>query len=567
MTPAVGCGEERTASAARHRSTRFVPRHILRLCFFSAPRITAWAIATLTLIPVLVVASALLDPDQEIWAHLWRYTLPELLVNTVWLALGVGLGVSLLGITLAWLTAACEFPGRRFFTWALLLPLALPAYVTAFVWLGLLDFTGSLPTWLREAWGIQHLPPIRSRGGVILVLALALYPYVYLTARSAFQGQGRRLMEAAQSLGLSPVRGFFRVALPMARPGIVAGLSLALMETLADFGTVSVFNYNTFTTAIYKAWFSLFSLPAASQLASILIFFVLVLVLLEQVSRQNKRYAHSARGGGGSTRIHLAGWRGWLVASFAGLVFLLAFAVPFTQLLIWAWYAAGTDLDPRYFAFIGHSLLLSGLGALLVATLAVALGYAQRLQPTPGMVFTARLATIGYALPGAVLAVGFFIPVAWADNLIIDQVRAWTGREVGQILGGTLAVMLLAYCARFLAVGFSSVEAGLGRITRSLDEAAEVLGVTGLKRLRRVHLPMLRVPLLAALALTFVDIMKELPITLMTRPFGWDTLATRIFEMTSEGEWERAALPAVAIAIVGLLPIFFLIRDPDAKAC
>jgi iron(III) transport system permease protein len=533
--------------------------------FLSAPRVTAWAIAALTLIPVLVVVSALLDPDQDIWAHLWRYTLPELLVNTVWLALGVGVGVSLLGVALAWLTAACEFPGRRFFTWALLLPLALPAYVTAFVWLGLLDFTGWLPTWLREVWGIQRLPPIRSRGGVILVMALALYPYVYLTARGAFQGQGRRLMEAAQSLGLGRVRGFFRVALPMARPGIVAGVSLALMETLADFGTVSVFNYNTFTTAIYQAWFSLFSLPAASQLASILIFFVLVLVLLEQASRRNRSYAQSARGGGGSARIRLGGWHAWLAAGLAGLVFLLAFAAPFAQLLVWAYRAADSDLDPRYLDFIWHSLLLSGLGALLVATLAVALGYAQRRQPSPGMAFTVRLAAIGYALPGAVLAVGFFIPVARLDNLIIDWIRAWSGQEVGQVLGGTLLVMLLAYAARFLAVGFGSVEAGLGRITRSLDEASEVLGVTGFKRLLRVHLPMLRAPLLAALALTFVDIMKELPITLMTRPFGWDTLATRVFEMTSEGEWERAALPAVAIAIVGLLPIFFLIRHSDAR--
>jgi iron(III) transport system permease protein len=533
--------------------------------FFSAPRMTAWAIAALTLIPVLVVVSALLDPDQEIWAHLWQYTLPELLVNTLWLAFGVGLGVSLVGVALAWLTAACDFPGRRFFTWALLLPLALPAYVTAFVWLGLLDFSGWLPTWLREDWDMVWMPPVRSRGGVILVMALSLYPYVYLTARTAFQGQGRRLMEAAQSLGLGRVRGFFRVALPMARPGIVAGLSLALMETLADFGTVSVFNYNTFTTAIYKAWFSLFSLPAASQLASILIFFVLVLALLEQASRQQRSYAQSARGGGAAARIRLAGWQSWLAAGFAGLVFLLAFALPFAQLLVWAWQAVGSDLDPRYLDFIWHSLLLSGLGALLVAALALALGYAQRLQPSSGMAFTVRLAAIGYALPGAVLAVGFFIPVAWLDNLIIDQMRAWTGREVGQVLGGTLAVMLLAYCARFLAVGFGSVETGLARITRSLDEAAQVLRVTGFERLLRVHLPMLRAPLLTALALTFVDIMKELPITLMTRPFGWDTLATRVFEMTSEGEWERAALPAVAIALVGLLPIFFLIRHSDAR--
>lgn len=529
------------------------------------PWAAAISLALLTLIPVAVVASAMLDPDQAIWDHLWHHVLPELLVNTLWLAIGVGLGVTFLGTGLAWLTAACDFPGRKFFAWALLLPLALPAYVTAFVWIGLLDFTGTLPTWLRETWAINWIPPIRSRGGVILVMILALYPYVYLTARTAFQGQGRRLLEAAQSLGVSRRRAFFRIALPMARPGIVAGLSLALMETLADFGTVSVFNYNTFTTAIYKAWFSMFSLPAASQLATILVFFVLALVMLEQLSRSSARYATSARGSGGAQRIQLKGINALIATAFAGLVFLLAFVIPITQLLAWARNIVATDLDARYLDFAWHSLLLAGLGALLVVSLAMSLGYAQRLRPTLGMQFTARLATIGYALPGAVLAVGFYIPVAGLDNLIIDTWREHTGQEIGQILGGTLAVMLLAYCARFLAVGFGPVETGLARITRSMDEAAQVLGTTGLKRLFRVHLPMLRAPLLAAAALAFVDIMKELPITLMTRPFGWDTLATRVFEMTSEGEWERAALPAVAICLVGLLPIFFLVKHSDAR--
>lgn len=529
------------------------------------PLTVALGLALLTLIPVLVVASAMLNPDQAIWDHLWQHVLPELLINTLWLACGVGIGVTLLGAGLAWLTAACDFPGRRFFSWALLLPLALPAYVTAFVWIGLLDFTGGLATWLRESWAITWTPPIRSRGGVILVMTLALYPYVYLTARTAFQGQGRRLLEAAQSLGISRRRAFFKVALPMARPGIIAGLSLALMETLADFGTVSVFNYNTFTSAIYKAWFSMFSLPAASQLATILIFFVLALVMLEQLSRSGARYATSARGAGGARRIALTGFNAALATAAASLVFLLAFAIPIMQLLIWTRDIISIDLDARYIDFAWHSLLLAGLGAALVVSLALALGYAQRLHPTPGMHFTARLATIGYALPGAVLAVGFYIPVAGLDNLIIDTWRERTGAEIGQIFGGTLFVMLLAYCARFLAVGFGPVETGLARITRTMDEAAQVLGTTGLKRLRLVHLPMLRAPLLAAAALAFVDIMKELPITLMTRPFGWDTLATRVFEMTSEGEWERAALPAVAICLVGLLPIFFLVKHSDAR--
>jgi iron(III) transport system permease protein len=528
-----------------------------------APWFTALPIALITAVPVTVVLFSLLHPDQAVWDHLWQHVLPELLVNTVWLVLGVGVGVTLLGVSLAWLTAACEYPGRRFFSWALLLPLALPAYVTAFVWLGLFDFTGTFATWLREEWGIMQLPPIRSRGGVILVLSLALYPYVYLTARAAFQGQGRRLIEAAQSLGQSRARAFFTVALPMARPGIAAGLVLALMETLADFGTVSVFNYNTFTSAIYKAWFSLFSLPAAGQLASFLVFFVFIAVLVEQQLRVRRSYAASGKSASASPRIPLSGTAALAAMGWSALVFLVAFALPFWQILDWAGNVFGSDFDERYLDYTWRTLLLSGLGALLVATLALLLGYAQRVARSTALNFTARLATLGYALPGAVLAVGFYIPVAGLDNWLINRF----GLE-GQVLGGTLLVMLLAYCARFLAVGFGPVESGLVRIGRSIDEAAQSLGVTGAKRLWRVHLPMLRVPLLTALALTFVDIMKELPITLMTRPFGWDTLAVRVFEMTSEGEWERAALPAAAIALVGLLPVIFLIRKTDhALAC
>jgi iron(III) transport system permease protein len=523
-----------------------------------APWLAVLPIALITAVPVTVVVSALAHPDQAIWDHLWRYELPELLVNTAWLTLGVGAGVSLLGVSLAWLTAVCDWPGRRFFAWALLLPLALPAYVTAFVWLGWLDFTGVLPTWLRDECGLMWVPPVRSRGGVILVMTLALYPYVYLTARAAFQGQGQRLLEAAQSLGQSRWRAFWRVALPMARPGIVAGLLLALMETLADFGTVAVFNYNTFTTAIYKAWFSLFSLPAASQLASVLIFFVFVVALLEYMSRTGGSYAASGRAASAPRPIPLAGWRAGLALAWAALVFGLAFALPAAQVLAWAAASWTRDFDARYLDFASHSLLLSALGAALVVALALILGYAQRLRPTAGMRVAARLATLGYALPGAVLAVGIFIPVAWLDNQLIERL----GLD-GQVLGGTLAAMLLAYCARFLAVSHGPLEAGLARISRSVDEAAQSLGVVGARRLWRVHLPMLRVSLLTAAALTFVDIMKELPITLMTRPFGWDTLAVRVFEMTSEGEWERAALPAAAIVLVGLLPVFLLIRHAD----
>lgn len=520
-------------------------------------RLFAWAVAALVLVPVAVSFSSFRQIDSGTLAHLGEFVLPELIANTFWLLLGVGVGVTLLGVSLAWLVAMCEFPGRRVMEWALLLPLALPAYVTAFVAIDLLDYSGPLQSWLRDGWGITGLPDVRSRAGVIGVMSLALYPYVYLITKNAFATQGAMALEAAQSLGLSRPRGFLRVALPMARPWIAAGLMLALMETLADFGTVAVFNYDTFTTAIYKAWYSLFSLPAAAQLASVLIVFVLIVVVIEQRSRAQMRFGAVGRGAA-SRRIVLLGMQRWLAFGYAAGVLLLAFVIPVTQLLLWTWDTAARDLDARYWSFTLHSLMLSALGAMLVVAVALLLAYAGRKQPGSGMVWTQRVATLGYAFPGAVLAVGLFIPVAALDNVLIDLGQRWFGFAGTEVFKGTLLVMLLAYLVRFLAVGFGPIDSGLQRITRNVDEAARSLGTAGGQLLARVHLPLLRASLQTAAALTFVDIMKEMPITLMTRPFGWDTLAVRVFEMTSEGEWERAALPALAIVLTGIIPILLL---------
>jgi iron(III) transport system permease protein len=520
-------------------------------------RAFAWVIAALVMVPVAVSFSSFGQIDRSTLAHLAEFVLPELLINTFWLLLGVGLGVSVLGVSLAWLVAMCEFPGRRVLEWALLLPLALPAYVTAFVAIDLLDFSGPLQSWLRSTWGLTGLPEIRSRSGVIVVMSLALYPYVYLITKNAFATQGVMALEAAQSLGLSRWRGFFRVALPMARPWIAAGLMLAMMETLADFGTVATFNYDTFTTAIYKAWYSLFSLPAAAQLASVLIVFVLIVVILEQGSRAQMRFAAVGRGAA-SRRITLTGSQRWLAMGYCTTVLLIGFVVPVTQLALWTWETAARDLDSRYVSFVLHSLYLSLLGATLVVAIAMLLAYAGRLRPGVGMVWTQRVATLGYAFPGAVLAVGLFIPVAALDNTLITLGHDLFGFSGTEILKGTLLVMLLAYLVRFLAVGFGPIDSGLQRITRNVDEAARSLGTGGWRLLTRVHLPMLRASLTTAAALTFVDIMKEMPITLMTRPFGWDTLAVRVFEMTSEGEWARAALPSLAIVLTGIIPILLL---------
>lgn len=517
-------------------------------------------------IPLGVVLSSLLHPETELWQHLLAFTLPQLLQNTLTLLLGVGVGVILLGVSLAWLTAVCEFPGRRFFSWALLLPLAVPAYVTAFVYVALLDFTGPLQTALRDSLGTAvRLPPIRSAGGVIGVMSLALYPYVYLLARNAFQTQGKQALEVAQSLGYPRWVGFFKVVLPLARPWIMAGLLLALMETLADFGTVAVFNYDTFTTAIYKTWFGLFSLQGASQLASLLIVLTFALLALESLSRRGLRFTPPGRHAP-MARLVLQGWMAWAASGFGLLVLTLAFVLPVGQLLWWASLVYPQDLDRRYLGFVGHSLLLGVGAAVLTVGVALILVYARRKHQSTWTQALVRIAVLGYAVPGPVLAVGIVIPLAW-----VDQQWLWLAREglgmtqVGPLLQGSLLVMFPAYLIRFLAVGFNPIDSAMQRITRNLDETAHSLGVTGTALLRRVHLPLLSGSVLSAAALVLVDVMKEMPITLMTRPFGWDTLAVRIFEMTAEGEWERAALPAIALVVVGLLPIGLLIHRTELR--
>ena len=554
LSVAVRNGNKLT-SLSRYLSSNRRPASVWRLIPF--------LVAALVLIPIGTILSSFFAPTSDIWQHLVETTLLSLLINTFWLALGVVSGTTLLGVSLAWLTAVCEFPGRKLFSWALLLPLAVPAYVTAFVVLGLFDFTGPVQSafrsWLGpDAW----FPEVRGRMGVITVMVLAFYPYVYLLARNAFLTQGKRSLEASQSLGLNRTQGFFRVALPMARPWIAGGVMLALMETLADFGTVAVFNYDTFTTAIYKAWFGMFSLPAASQLASLLLVIVFALIVMEQQIRIRMRYAEvkqSAR----VDRIALSGWRSVTATALASGTLFFAFLLPIGQLVIWAANSLVQDLDSRYLGFLWHSLLLSTLAALLTCTVALLLVYATRRHPDAATRNAVRIATLGYALPGTVLAVGMFVPLASLDNWIGEVTLQLFQIETGLMIQGTLVIMLLAYLTRFLAVSHSPIDSAMQRITSSIDEASMSMGINGWMMLRRVHLPILKSGIFTAGALVFVDVMKEMPITLMTRPFGWDTLSVRIFEMTSEGAWEQAALPAVALVISGLIPIILFMRQTE----
>ena len=519
----------------------------------------AFAIALLVLLPLSVLMFSWHEVDQQIWAHLWQTQLPRLLGNTLVLVLGVGVGVTLLGVSLAWLTSLCEFPGRRWLDWALMLPFAIPAYVLAFVFVGLLDFAGPLQTLLREWFGSGvRFPRVRSTGGVIIVLVLVFYPYVYLLARNAFLAQGKGLMEAARVLGLSPWRAFWRVALPMARPAIGAGLALAIMETLADFGAVAVFNFDTFTTAIYKTWYSFYSLTSATQLASLLLLAVMLVLYGERRARGAVRPVNErARS---KALYHLKGGKALAASVWCGLVFACGFVIPVLQLIVWFWQRGRFDLDERYSALILHTLYLGAMAALITVSVALLLAFSRRMTPTRLMRSTVGVANLGYALPGSMLAVAIMLAFSYLDRELVIPLSSWLGGAGKPVLLGSLSALLLAYMIRFMAVAYGPLENSLARIRPSLPEASRSLGVGGVGLFFRVYLPLLVPGALSAALLVFVDVLKEMPATLLMRPFGWETLSVRVFEMTSEGEWARAALPALTLVLVGLLPVVLLIR-------
>jgi iron(III) transport system permease protein len=514
--------------------------------------VLALLLATAVLLPIAVLGLSWLGDESEVWRHLADTVLASLLGNTLLLLFGVGIGVLVLGVSLAWITATMEFPGRKFFDWALLLPLAMPAYVLAFVALDLLDYAGpvqsALRAWLPFFGGVSARQPAM----VIITLSLVFYPYVYMLARVAFLAQGRTLMDQARILGLSPLAAFWRVAVPMARPAIAAGLALALMETLADFGAVSVFNFDTFTTAIYKSWYGFYNLNAAAQLASLLLLFVLVSLFFERAGRGRARYEQqSARR---LNRVKPKPLKRWLLFIYATSIFLLAFAIPLSRLIFWVVSTGARDFDPRYWGLVSHTLLLGAGAAIVTVLVAVFLGYVKRTRNHWLTSAAVRGATVGYALPGSVLAVGIMLSFAAIDRWLDARF------DTGAVMIGGLLALVLAYAVRFLAVAYGPIEASLERIRPRLLEAARTLGSTPSETVRRVWLPLLTPGVLSALLLVLIDVMKEMPATLLLRPFGWDTLAVRIFEMTSEGEWSRAALPALTLVIVGLLPVYLLMK-------
>ncbi|MFN4148657.1 MAG: ABC transporter permease [Rhodocyclaceae bacterium] len=524
----------------------------------------ALVIGTLVCLPVLSVgANLFVAGTADTWAHLMATVLPEYVANSLLLSLFVAIGVSVVGVATAWLVSMHEFPGRRVFEWALLLPLAIPAYVVAYVYTDLLQFVGPVQTFLRETFGWRRgdywFPEIRSLPGAALMFICVLYPYVYLITRGAFLERGNNTFEAARSLGLTPWAAFWRVSLPLARPAIAAGVALVLMETLADYGTVAYFAVPTFTTGIYRAWFSLGDRAAAAQLSAVLLGFVSLLVMLERSSRGRAGFAETGRRK--AERKALAGCRACLAVLICILPLLLGFVLPAGLLLKLALAEGDARFGVRYVTLARNSLLVAGLSAFLAMGLAVVLAYARRLRPSSLIVGINRIVGLGYAVPGAVIAVGVLIPVTRLDHWLAAQWLSWFGENPGLILTGGIAALIYAYLARFLSVALSTVEAGLARVTPSMDAAAQSLGCRPHEILRRVHLPLIRGSMFTAALLVFVDVMKELPATLVMRPFNFDTLATQTFTLAADERLAEAATAALAIVAVGLLPVLLLAKQ------
>ena len=532
-----------------------------------------WLFCTITIaliisIPIFSVLSSLLLPSSETWHHLKSTVLADYVSNSLILVIGVSLGTLVIGISTAWICSVCEFPGRKVLSWSLLLPLAFPPYIIAYTYTGMLDFSGPLQTSIREVFGFKYgeywFPEIRSMGGAIVMLTLVLYPYVYLLTRIAFSEQSKSLKEASHILGVGIRKTFFTIALPLARPAIVAGITLVIMETLADYGTVKYFGITTFTTGIFRTWFGLGDRIAATQLASILLLFIFVVILIERYTRNSAKYQNVSE--------KKDTWRYSLNkkhSAFAILVCILpvffGFILPAVQLFKWALQTAPEIIGASFFTLALNTIRLAVTVAFCVVVFATILAYGKRLSSHFLIPHSVNISAMGYAVPGIVIAVGVLLPFAWLDNSIDTWARENFATSTGLILTGTLAALVFAHVVRFMAIGLNSVDACLAKIHQNIDDAAQLLGHKTLDRFRRIHLPLISSGILAAALLVFVEVIKELPATLVLRPFNFNTLAVRTFELASDERLADSACSALLIVAVGILPILIINRSLTRK--
>jgi iron(III) transport system permease protein len=533
-------------------------------------KLFAWIVAFVCVAPIAAAALAALTGDWATWQGLMATVLPGYVRNTLLLVLSVSLGTAAIGTGAAWLVTMYRFPGVRLWEILLVLPLAFPAYVMAYAYTDLLSHPGLVQSTLRQVtgWGPRDywFPQIRSLPGAAAMLTLVLYPYVYLLARAAFRQQSSNAYLAARTLGKGPFEAFLRVSLPIARPAIAGGVLLAVMETIADYGTVAYFGVRTFSAGIYQAWFSMADRAAAAQLALCLLAFALVVAALERIERGHaKSHMRGARLAA-LEPVRLHGARAWAAVAACALPVLFGFVVPVIVLGGLAWGSGQSLLDPRYRGFVANSLTLAGIAAVLTVAGAVVIAFRARLVPgrvSRGLILGAGL---GYAVPGGVIAVGLLVPFAGLDNLIDGWARERFGVSTGLMFTGSIWLLIVAYVARFMAAGLNAYDAGMSTVSPHMDAVARALGRGPAGVLFGVHLPILRASVLTALLIVFVDVMKELPATMIMRPFNFDTLAVQAHRLAADERLAEAAVPSLVIVAIGLLPVILVCRSIGASA-
>lgn len=530
-------------------------------------------ITLVILLPIIILAIEILIPDVELWERLWNTILPRVIANTLILVIGVGIATFLIGTAFAWLVTAYEFPGRRFFDHALLLPLAIPGFIMGFTFVSIFEYAGPVQTQLRAWFGSSSwFPSISSPGGLILVLTLVLYPYVYILARAAFREQAASTFEAAQVMGFSRTQTFFKLVLPLARPSIAAGTILAMMEAMTDYGAVSFFGFPTLSERIVVLWNTEFQHGPAAELASLLLIFALILIVFERHLRGRAKYYQQGGKGRRPSRMLLTGWKKWGATTASSALIGFAFVLPIVRLVTWAMreirYPSVGAWQEIYFEYIRNSVLLAGTAAVIVILLALAIAYKARSNSLKGknkpMRIMSRLVTLGYAMPGSMIAMGVLLVVSPADGVVTRFAENFLGwNSPAYILTGTIVALSYAYIVRFMSVGFNSVDSSMDKITPNMECAARTLGEKPRGVMMKIHMPLVSTGMAAGAILVFVDVMKELPATLLLRPFGMDTLALWSYFLGMESFWQATAIPALTIIVVGLIPVFILMRVGD----
>ncbi|MGI9373601.1 MAG: ABC transporter permease [Hyphomicrobiales bacterium] len=542
-------------------------RSISWSAFLREPRWVGFSavLSLLMCVPLIALVVIAFSAKDNIWPHLLSTVLPGSVLTTLLLMLGVGLTTTIIGTGMAWLVTMYRFPGKHFYAWLLLVPLAMPTYLSAFSYLELWDYSGWVQTTLRTSFGWQSardywFPDIRSLGGAIFVMSVVLYPYVYLTARASFIQQSVSLLEAARLLGRTPFGVFTSVGLPLARPAIIAGVTLALMECLNDIGAVEYFGVNTLTVSVYSTWLERGSLSGAAQIACVMLVFVFALLWMERTSRRRQLYHRTKDQFRDVPTLKLKGWRGWCACAVCAVPMVLGFVMPAIIMLDAALLYWEKVFESAFWAALGNSVTLASIAALFAVSIGLVLAFANRITGNPLVRAATRIASIGYAVPGTILAIGVLIPLAGLDNAIDGVMRSVFGISSGLLLSGTMAALIFTYVVRFLAISHGAIEAGYGKLSPNLDYASRTLGRSAFSTLLEVHLPLMRPALGAAALLVFVDVMKELPATLLLRPFNFDTLATHVYTLASLDLFEESAPAALMIVAAGLLPVILLNR-------